>query len=510
METKKTIIGIDLGTTNSLVSFIKNESPRIIPNPRGGRMTPSVVFFKEDGDVMVGEMAKNRAVLDCDHTISNVKLLMGRDKKFNINGHSHTPASISSLILKNLKEYAQSYLGQEVKDAVITVPAYFDDPQRDDTLKAAEMAELNVLKLLNEPTAAALAFGFSKNEDSNLLVVDFGGGTLDITLMKYKNGVFRVRGVGGSTEIGGNNFDKVIIDHLARGFKNTHDFDLSQDKIAYQQLSIHSEKAKTDLSSTNETRIMIPYITATPKGPVHLNTSLSRPEFENLISPILEKIKSHILQTFEHARLTPQWVDSVILVGGSTRVPAVERLVRNIVEPDSHETSIKIKRNINPDEAVARGAGIMAGIMEQSISNIEFHDITPHDLGVEDDKGNFITILKRGTAYPAEAYHLFTTTRDFQEQVCIHVLQKVGTDNGDLVSLGWFCLEIANPGKKGDSDIDVTFAIDTNGLLNVSAIDINSGKSEEITIKNKSLANKLKKSEEEKSTWQESWQNPDQ
>jgi len=239
---------------------------------------------------------------------------------------------------------------------------------------------------------------------------------------------------------------------------------------------------------------MIPYITATPKGPVHLNTSLVRTEFENLISPILEKIKSHIVQTFEQAQLTPEWVDSVILVGGSTRVPAVESLVREILEPGNTEqgkAGVKIKRNINPDEAVARGAGILAGILEQSIKNIEFHDITPHDLGVEDDKGNFVTILKRGTAYPAEAYHLFTTTRDFQEEVCIHILQKVGADNGDRISLGRFCLKITNPAKKGKSDIDVTFAIDTNGLLNVSAIDINSGESEEIIIEDKSVIRTL-------------------
>ena len=404
----KTSVGIDLGTTNSLVAYINDGKPVIIPNDRGSRMTPSVVTFKENGQVIVGEMAKRQAVLNSERTVSNVKLSMGKNVEHLIGGHHRSPVEISGVILRTLKEYASHYLEFEVEDAVITVPAYFDDRQREDTLKAARSVGLNVLKLLNEPTAAALTYGFSKTEGGRLLVLDLGGGTFDITLMEYADNIFRVRGVGGSTSIGGTNFDMAIVEHILREFQSLYGFDLRQDRIAYQQLVIHAEKAKIDLSSTDETRIMIPYITATEKGPIHLNISLSRSELEQLIAPILREIEEHIRQTFEQTGFSTEWVDSVILVGGSTRLPVIERLVKKILAPSSGNNSggpadrieplfinQAFRREINPDEAVALGAGILAGMFEGSIPDIEFHDMTSHDLGIEDDQGRFVAVLPR-------------------------------------------------------------------------------------------------------------------
>jgi molecular chaperone DnaK len=478
------IIGIDLGTTHSLVSYIKDGSPRLIPNERGSRLTPSVVCFREDGEMIVGELAKNQVVLNAERTVANVKLSMGRNETFDIGGKTFGPVEISAGILKHLKSYAGHYLGREVRDAVITVPAYFDDRQREDTLRAAEMAGLNVLKLLNEPTAAALAYAFSQKLPSRLLVIDFGGGTLDITLMEYAEDVFRVRGVGGSTAIGGTDLDEAVLARIQRDFQSAHGIDLRKDSIAYQQLIIHAEKAKIDLSSTSETRIMIPYITVTNKGPVHLNMSLTREDLESLISPTLDLIERCVQDTFAQAGLEPGWVETVILVGGSTRIPAVEALVRRMLGVEkSGENEITpgiIKRNVNPDEAVARGAGILAGIFEGSVRNIEFHDIVPHDLGVEDDQGKFVTVMTRGTPYPADAFLLFTNTGDDPEEVRIHVLQRIGGEN--LVSLGWFKLVMDRPRKKGESNIDVCFSIDANGLLHVSATDLDTGKAGEITI----------------------------
>ena len=498
MNTEDTVvIGIDLGTTNSLVAFIKDGDPRIIPNERGDRMTPSVVFFKEDGQIIVGEMAKSQAVLNSDRTISEVKLSMGRDTTYTIGSATYSATDISGLILKKLKENAERYLDHPVRDAVITVPAYFDDRQREDTLKAASLAGLNVFRLLNEPTAAALTYGLGQTAGAHLLVIDLGGGTLDITLMAYQNNIFRVLGVGGSTAIGGTDFDHKIVDHIQSEFLATHGFDLRQDKIALQQLVIQAEKAKIDLSSSPETHVMIPYITVTDKGPVHLNQSLTRPVFEQLIAGILEQISQHIRNTFDQAGLTPDWVDTVILVGGSTRVQAIETLIKTILDnpepPTEAENDISgdlsgrsvIRRAINPDEAVARGAGILAGILSGSMTGIEFHDITPHDLGIEDDQGQFINILPRGTAYPAEASRLFTTTEDFQEAVYIHVLQQVGMATEQRpVSLGWFGLKTDKTRRKSESNIDVSFAIDANGLLRVSALDIDNGDHKEITITN--------------------------
>ena len=492
-ENRRSIVGIDLGTTNSLVSYIRDGVPRIIPNERGSRITPSVVSFKEDGRVLVGETAKNQAVLNGERTVSNVKLSMGKDRAYEIDGKRYTPVEISSLILEALKGYAERYLETEVREALITVPAYFDDRQRDDTLKAAELAGLQVRKLLNEPTAAALAHGFGKEEESRLLVLDLGGGTLDVTLMEYRNGVFKVRGVGGAPSLGGTDFDRVIVDCVLKDFESTYGLDLRRDPIAYQQLVLHAEKAKIDLSSASETRITIPYITVTEKGPIHLNAPFSRQALEALAAPILDEIRERMLLTFRQAGLDPDWVREVILVGGSTRLPAVEALVKEVVRPSrggngSGETleSLfphgRLKREIHADEAVALGAGILGGVMEGSLAGVVFHDITAHDLGVEDDGSRFVGVLPRGSVYPVKVSRLFTTTRDYQEEVRIHVLQQVGMGEESFVSLGWFRLKMPGDKKKGEPSVDVTFSIDTNGILDVSAVDLDSGEAGEIRI----------------------------
>ncbi|MBF0378861.1 MAG: Hsp70 family protein [Desulfamplus sp.] len=496
-EEHTTIIGIDLGTSNSLVSYIKNGSPRIIPNERGERMNPSVVHFKENGDVIVGQMAKNQAVINSDQTVSLVKLSMGTDRKYNIFNNVYTPVDISSMILAYLKKSAENYLGYPVKRAVITVPAYFNDHQREDTLLAAQQAGIEVLKLLNEPIAAALVYGFSNHKDTKLLVVDLGGGTLDITLISYEDKVFKVRGVGGSTRIGGSNFDRLIVNKIIEEFKQIHGIELENDRIALQQLLINAEKAKIDLSSSNETQILIPYITVTPKGPIHLNISLNRDEFEHLISSILKEITEHIKHTFENAKIDYDWVDSVILVGGSTRLPVLESLVKEMVCSNSASTENnaviekEIKRNVNPDEAVARGAGLLAGILDGSIKDIEFHDITAHDLGIEDDEGNFISIIPKGSLYPLYVSHIVTNTMDNQEKVVINVLQRMGmatTESDEIVSIGWFELLIDSTKKKYESNIEVTLSIDGNGILEVTALDVDTGEQKAIVITNKRVS----------------------
>ncbi|MBF0413729.1 MAG: Hsp70 family protein [Desulfamplus sp.] len=535
-EENSTVIGIDLGTSNSLASYIKNGSPRIIPNERGERMTPSVVHFKENGDVIVGQMAKNQAVINSDQTVSLVKLSMGTDKTYNILNKTYSPVDISSMILAYLKKSAETYLGYPVTKAVITVPAYFNDRQREDTLLAAQQAGLKVLKLLNEPIAAALVYGFSNHKDTRLLVVDLGGGTLDISLISYEDKVFRVRGVGGSTRIGGSNFDLLLVNKIMGEFKQIHGIDLHNDKIALQQLLINAEKAKIDLSSANETQILIPYITVTPKGPIHLNVNLTRNDFEQLIASVLKEIAEHIKHTFENASISNSstqhdsenssiengsdnqipiktigydWVDSVILVGGSTRLPVLESLVRQMVcspksevyeekfdknlgnqlyNKDNMALEKELKRNIHPDEAVARGAGLLAGILEGSIKDIEFHDITAHDLGIEDDEGSFISVIPKGSTYPLHVSHIVTNTMDNQESVLINVLQRMGmaeAESEDIISIGWFELAIDSGKKKYESSIEVTFSIDSNGILEVTALDIDTGEQKAITITNR-------------------------
>ncbi len=480
----KRIIGIDLGTTNSLLSFIKNGAPRIIPNERGSRTTPSVVCLKKD-KVIVGEMARNQAVLNSELTVANVKLGMGTNRRFTINGYQYVPEEISGFILAHLRKIAEDYLGCEVEEAVITVPAYFDDNQRQATLRAAAMVGIQVRKLLNEPTAAALTYGISQGGNSHMLVIDLGGGTLDITLMAYEDKVFRVMGVGGSTAIGGINFDNALIEHILARFAADCPYDLRNDRIAYQQLVIHAEKVKIDLSSADSTALMIPYIAVTDDGPLHLNMEISRDDFNALTSSVLEDIKRHIMDTFAQSGVSPDWVDSVIMVGGASRIPAVGELVDEVLCSACARSSSgpRLKKNINPDEAVARGAGILAGVLSGEIAGVEFHDITAHNLGIEDDKGDFINIIPAASAYPCEVSRLFTTVVDSQPEVIIHIMQDRGLPGAqDYVSLGRFHLKVNHGRKKGEPNIDVTFAIDLNGVLTVSAIDLDTAEGKDITI----------------------------
>ena len=482
------IIGIDLGTTNSLVSFIKDGKPRIIPNERGSRATPSVVCFKSDREVIVGEMARNQAVLNAKATVSNVKLAMGTDTQYAMVGRCLLPEEISGFILHHLKECAEQYLQQEISEAVITVPAYFDDNQRQATMRAAAMVGLNVCKLLNEPTAAALTYGVgSAQEQARLLVLDLGGGTLDITLMEYYDNVFRVRGVGGSTGVGGINFDQVIIDHVLNTFSHDSPYEIKSDPIAFQQLVIHAEKAKIDLSSSMETAIMIPYIAVTDQGPVHLNHNLSRDKFAGLCQDIIVDIKKYMSETFDKAGLEPDWVDTVILVGGATRIPMVEDMVCGFFNDGLEDLDATrqrlLKRQVNPDEAVARGSGILAGIFGNDIDGMEFHDITSHNLGLENDAGEFVSLLSAGTPYPCSVTRLFTTTSDNQQEVSIHIMQDKGhKDSEEFTSLGLFHLEISENRAKGEPNIDVTFTIDQNGVLTVNAVDLDSGEEKKLRI----------------------------
>ncbi len=482
------IIGIDLGTTNSLVSFIKDGKPRIIPNERGSRATPSVVCFKSREEVIVGEMARNQAVLNAKATVSNVKLTMGTDKHYSTPERTLLPEEVSGFIINHLKECAEEYLQQGVTEAIITVPAYFNDNQRQATLRAAAMAGIKTRKLLNEPTAAALTYGLgSDQEQAHLLVIDLGGGTLDITLMEYTDKVFRVQGVGGSTSIGGINFDQLIIDHMLAYFGQESPYDLRQDPIAFQQLVIHAEKAKIDLSSALETAIMIPYIAVTEQGPIHFNQTLSRGKFTSLSQELLEDIEKYMTETFARAKLGKDWVDSVILVGGATRIPAVEEMVCAFLSPNPDEMEATrerlFKRQVNPDEAVARGAGILAGIFNNDIADMEFHDITSHNLGLEDDKGEFFPLITAGTTYPCAETRLFTTTSDNQTIVTIHIMQDKGhEESGEFTSLGVFPLEVAADKPKGEADIDVTFSIDQNGVLTVTALDLDSGTQRQLQI----------------------------
>ncbi len=477
------IIGIDLGTTNSLVSFVKEGSPRIIPNERGSRTTPSVVCMQDEGKEIIGVMARNQAVLNSKQTVANVKLAMGSQKTYQLNNRTYLPEEISGLILARLKENAEEYLSADISEAVITVPAYFDDNQRRATMQSAALAGIKVRKLLNEPTAAALAYSCGSNRpDARLLVVDLGGGTLDITLVEYKNKVFQVKATGGSTTLGGVDFDKQIIQHILYDFKKTHVCDLSSDNVAYQQLVIQSEKAKVDLSSTEKTTMMIPYITMTDNGPLHLNKTLTRQVFCELVSPLLTEIKALILATFEKCKMETDWVDSVIMVGGSTRIPAIEDLILDILDPNGTKPGL-IKKAINQDEAVARGAAVMAGILSGELADIEFNDITSHDLGILNHQGEFEVLVPAGAIFPSEITKLFTTATDNQEEVTIQIVQKRGTSKEpELVSLGSFNLSVTQKQQKGVPNIDVTFAIDLNELLTVSAIDLDTLENAEISI----------------------------
>jgi molecular chaperone DnaK len=474
------IVGIDLGTSNSLVAFINREGKaEIIINERGSRLTPSVVYFKNEQEVMVGELARSQLILKADRTISSIKRQMGTNYQVEIGERGYTPPEISGLILRKLLQYAQEYLEQEITAAVVTVPAYFNDNQRQATLLAGEMASIKILKLLNEPTAAALAYGVNREKKENILVLDIGGGTFDITLMEYQDEVCQVLCIGGSSQLGGLDFDKQLVKHILETFKMSNGIDLSADPIALQQIHINAEKAKVDLSSINECSILVPYITMGAQGPVHLNQALRREEFNHICSHLFKEISELIEQTFTRAGVSKEWVEAVVLAGGASRMPGFKDLVKQLFP------GVELRVEINPDEVVALGAALEGGMLSGELSHIETHDVTGHTLGVEDNQGEFVSIIPANTPYPISESRLFTTVNDFQEEVIIHILQQdeLGdAGEGINVSLGKFHLENIQKAKAGEPSIDVTFTIDENGILNVSALDIETGTQKEIQI----------------------------
>jgi molecular chaperone DnaK len=472
------ILGIDLGTTNSLVSIFRNGQPELIVNSRGSRMLPSVVSFRSPTEALVGELARNQLVMNSDVTVATIKRHIGTEHTVHIHGQTYSPAEISALILRKIKNYAEDFLGHEVREAIVTVPAYFDDNQRQQTKVAGEMAGLRVLRLLNEPTAAALAYGYARGGESNLLVVDLGGGTLDITMLEYRDRYFAVKGVGGSTRLGGMDFDQKVVRWLANGFKREYSIDLRKDSMAYQQLLIHSEKAKVDLSTVQESTVMIPYISVAEQGPLHLNRNLTRRSLEKMLQTFLKQISTLIDETFTKAELAHDWAQSIILVGGATRVPAIERLVREKFP------NAEIKKDLNPDEVVALGAGVLAGILSGQVENLEFLDITSRNLGLREEDGTFVTLIAAGTPYPCESSKLVTTTKDQQNEVIIDVMQNGNQEesNHELVQLGRFHLHLTHELPAGEPNINVTFSIDQHGLLNVTAVDQETGEKESITI----------------------------
>ena len=471
------IVGIDLGTTNSLVAWITREGrPEIIINERGSRLTPSVVYFKNERQVIVGELARSQMLLYPQQTVVRVKRKMGTPFRYSIFGREYTPSEISGLILRKLKNYAEAYLGREVDQAVITVPAYFDDNQRQATIRAAYLAGMTPVKLLNEPTAAALAYNLHASGENNLLVLDFGGGTFDISLMHFSEGLFEVMATGGSTELGGSDIDDILVRYVVDAVKEAEGIDLSQDPVALQQVYFHVERAKIDLSTVQETTIVIPYIALSERGPVHVRLPLSRERMNNLCAQIFERVESLIEETIERAHLTKDWVQTIVFVGGSSRIPRFREVVQRLFQG----IPVTFCDSLNPDEVVALGAAIQAGIIEGRIREVELRDILPHSLGVLDDQGNFVPILERGTVYPAVASRLFTNTRDDQEEAIVEVLQE--RDGGRLISLGNFCFRSERKWKRGEANLEVVFHLDESGVLNVSAVDLDTGRTEEATI----------------------------
>lgn len=476
------VLGIDLGTTNSLACMLEDGAPVIIVNERGSRMTPSVLSFRNEREVLVGELAKSQAVLNRANTVSYIKRHMGTNHRLTLMGREYTPLEISALILRKLKAYSEEYLGTAIQDVVITVPAYFNDNQRLATKLSGELAGFRVLKLLNEPTAAALAYSMHHEEDAQILVVDLGGGTLDISLLEHHDRVHRVRASGGSTMLGGIDFDQRIVDHLCSEFLAAHGVDLKADPVAYQQLVICAEKAKVDLSTVDQTQIMVPYITVSPQGPLHLNTTLTRQAFELLVSDLADSVRRLIRETFDGMGLPLDWANQVILVGGATRMPLIGRLIQEL-------TGIAPKRDLNPDEVVAKGAAIQAGILADQIADIEFYDVTSHTLGIEDDDGTFIPIIPNNEPYPTERSRVFTTVADDQDRVEIHIMQQSPSHPElPLVSLGRFALENIPPMPKGSPSIEVAFAVDKNGILQVTAHDLEHGMANAMTITDMAFA----------------------
>lgn len=477
------VIGIDLGTTNSCVAVLEGGEPVVIANSEGNRTTPSVVAFGKDGERIVGEPAKRQAVVNPDKTIMSIKTQMGYDYKVNIDGKQYTPQDISAMILQKLKADAEAYLGETVTDAVITVPAYFSDSQRQATKDAGKIAGLNVQRIINEPTAASLAYGLDKTEEQQkILVYDLGGGTFDVSILELGDGVFEVLSTSGDNHLGGDDFDKVVIDYIAEEFKKQEGVDLRQDNMSLQRLKEAAEKAKKELSSTMSTNINLPFITATSTGPKHLNMDLSRAKFEEITSHLVERTIGPVKKAMSDAGLSASDINKVILVGGSTRIPAVQQAVKNITGQDPH-------KGINPDECVALGAAIQAGVLTGEVKDVLLLDVTPLSLGIETLGGVFTKLIERNTTIPTRKSQVFSTAADNQPAVDIHVLQGERQMAGDNITLGRFELGGIPPAQRGVPQIEVTFDIDANGIVNVSAKDLGTGKEQKITITSSSNLN---------------------
>ncbi|MGJ8455412.1 Hsp70 family protein [Pseudothermotoga sp. U03pept] len=469
------IVGIDFGTTNTLIGYVdRSLRPQIIVNERGSRITPTVVHFKNEKQVLVGELAKSQMLIKPHQTILRVKRRMGSDQNYEIFKEIFNPSEIASFVFRKCKNFASEFLGEPVEKIVVTVPAYFDDNQRQAVAMSAKLAGLQVVKLLNEPTAAALAYEMENDSEKIILVLDFGGGTFDITLMRYQDSVYQVLVTGGSTSLGGFDFDQVLVDWIVETVKNEKFIDLSKDPIALQQIYNHAEQAKIDLSVVAETSIVIPYVALSPEyGPVHVNLNLSRERFENLTKHLLERAKQLIIDVLKEASLPPEKVDLIVFSGGTSRMPAFRRIVTELF-PNS-----QILSEINPDEVVALGAARMAAIIDGRLKSIELRDVVAHSLGVFDDDGQFVPIIDRGTVYPTIATKIFTNTRDDQDKVLIKILQK---RDEELVELGDFQLTFAKKWQKEEAAIAVSFNITHDGILTVTAEEMNTGEAQDVTI----------------------------
>jgi len=469
------IIGIDLGTTNSVVSYLEGGEPVVIPNTEGSRLTPSVVGFSKSGELLVGAIAKRQAISNPDRTISSIKRQMGTNHKVKIDGKEYTPQEISAMILRKLKQDAEAFLGTTIEKAIITVPAYFTDSQRQATKDAGTIAGLEVMRIINEPTAAALAYGLDKGQDHTILVFDLGGGTFDVSILELGDGLFEVKATSGNNKLGGDDFDQRLLDHLVKEYRKTSGLDLSKDRVAVQRLREAAEKAKIELSTLQQTNVNLPFITMDAEGPKHLDITVTRAKFDELTEDLVELTMGPARRALQDSGLEPHQIDKVILVGGSTRIPAVQEAVRRLIGKDPH-------KGVNPDEVVALGAAIQGGVLSGDVKNVVLLDVTPLSLGIETLGGVLTKLIERNTTIPTSKSQTFSTAADHQTSVEIHVLQGERAMAADNVTLGRFTLDGIPPAPRGIPKIEVTFDIDVNGIVNVKAKDMATSKEQRISI----------------------------